>query len=254
MLQAIRTTSAYRIIAWPVASTIDLILPPECVWCSASLASGELTCSTCHKILAHRYYACRRCACPLPEVVPNESCPRCHDEKWRFSRTLALGPYRGRMREAVILMKKPQFESLAMVGGKILGEKVLQELADAIPDFVIPVPNHWTRRIIHRTSSAEVLAQAVSRQADIRLKLYAVRRRRITSKQGMLNWSARRKNVRGAFAIRSGKWMEGKHILLVDDVMTSGATVAEISKLLRSAGATRVSVAVVARGTGTSQN
>ena len=150
-------------------------------------------------------------------------------------------------------MKKPSFEPLALVGGIQLGQRVVQSLSPDLPDTVVPVPNHWTRRILRRTSGAEVLAQAVARQIGLPCRLWSVRRKRITSKQGMLNWSARRKNVRGAFTLRDTSWLKNKHVLVVDDVMTSGATVAEIARLLRGAGATGVSIAVVARGTGASQ-
>lgn len=239
-------------VSWPFEVASNLLFPPECAWCLSSIASKARICAVCRGILEKEYYACVRCAGPLPDVVPNDSCHRCRHEAWQFSRVAALGPYRGRMREAVILMKKPPFEALTLAAGQLLGERIERSFADDLPEVVVPVPNHWTRRVTHRTSSAEILASAISAHTGLPHKPRLIRRIRRTSKQGMLNWSSRKKNVRGAFAVGRPAWLKGAHILLVDDVFTSGATVAEIAKQLRSAGALRVSVAVVARGTGTS--
>lgn len=238
--------------AWTFDVSSNLLFPPECAWCAGPVASRSRICSECTRVLTTPYYCCNRCACPLPDVVPNDSCLRCRDETWRFSRVVALGPYRGRLREAVILMKKSTFEALALAAGQLLAERVAASFSDNLPTVVIPVPNHWTRRLAHRTSSAETLASSIGTHLGLPYKPSLVRRIRRTSKQGMLNWISRKRNVRGAFAAGRSTWLQGGHVLVVDDVFTSGATAAEIAKQLRSAGATRVSIAVVARGTGTS--
>ena len=77
-----------------------------------------------------------------------------------------------------------------------------------------------------------------------------VRRIRKTSKQGMLSWTERTQNVRGAFKLRPTERIRGRHVIVIDDVLTSGATANEIAKVLRKGGAKAVTVAVAARGTG----
>lgn len=96
---------------------------------------------------------------------------------------------------------------------------------------------------------ANSLAEAIAEKTGWSMLTSALKRNRITAKQGMLTWSERTSNVRGAFQL-SGNAIEKRRVVLVDDVLTSGATAHEITKLLLRAGATDVQVAVVARGVG----
>ncbi len=235
----------------PIQWAVDLVLPPECVWCLAPVFDGRVLCETCHEVLSRQESCCQRCAMPVPAVVDRTACIRCRDEGWRFDRVIALGPYRGRLREAIILMKKPAFEALTSAAGTILGERLSQ--ANILPDLVMPVPNHWSRRLAHRTSSAETLAASIGRALDCPLAITAVRRIKRTRKQGMLAWSNRPGNVHRAFEVRRPSVIEGKHLLVVDDVFTSGATAAELTRCLLKAGAKKITVAVAARGTGSRQ-
>ncbi len=112
------------------------------------------------------------------------------------------------------------------------------------------MPNHWSRTYLRRICHASSLARALSTKLEWPIVRGAVVRTRKTAKQGMLSWSERSVNVRGAFRVRQAKRIEGRCVVLVDDVLTSGATANEVSKVLMRAGAAKVVVAVVARGTG----
>lgn len=120
----------------------------------------------------------------------------------------------------------------------------------ARPDLVVPVPMHWSRRIVRGTNPAEVLAEMVAQKLQIPVALDLLQNRRKTRKQGTLLPDQRRRNVREAFSVSAGYDIKDTCILLIDDVMTTGATGDELSRMLRRAGARRVSVAVLARGTG----
>jgi ComF family protein len=233
----------------PLAWAINLVLPPECAWCLEAVEDGRHLCSSCEAVFTAEVSCCQRCAMPVPAVVDRSSCVRCRDAGWRFERVVALGPYRGRLREAIILMKKPTFEALATAAGALLADKLQQ--AGIAPDLIVPVPNHWTRRLAHRTSAAETLAGAIADRYRRPLCLHAVRRIKRTKKQGMLAWSMRSDNVQHAFRVRRPKRIADRHVLLVDDVFTSGATAAELTRSLLKAGAAKVTIAVAARGTGT---
>ena len=236
------------LLAQPVLWAINLVLPPECAWCLQPIDDGQRLCTACRAVFTYEARCCQRCAMPLPAVVDDASCVRCRDQGWRFERVIALGPYRGHLRKAIILMKKPTFEALAAAAGQLLAEKL--RAAGIEPDVVLPVPNHWTRRLAHRTSAAETLAGAVAAASGRPLLLSAVRRVKRTQKQGMLPWSNRQLNVHRAFRVRNPKRIVGRNVVLVDDVFTSGATAAELTRSLLKAGAARVTVAVAARGTG----
>ena len=230
-------------------STGSMLCPAECVWCECPTEPGQRFCDECLRLFVSDYYRCQRCASPLPAVVPNLTCSRCEAAKWRFKAVATLGPYRGRLREAVILMKKKPFELLRRAVGELMAEELQKQNMNNSP-LLISVPNHWTRTWFRSVCQASSIAQSVAHSSGWPLLRGVVRRSRKTAKQGMLSWTERTHNVRGAFKLRPTKRIVGQHIIVIDDVLTSGATANEIAKLLLKGGATRVSVAVAARGTG----
>lgn len=229
------------------------IFPPECLVCNEPLEDGGRLCVGCQSALISDGNCCQRCAMPLPDVLPSHDCVRCRGKRWAFEKVLTLGPYQDKLREVVVAIKKPSSEPLRQAVAELLAPQVvasLPEPSDSRP-LIVPVPNHWSHSIGYAADTAGLLAAALSHFTGIPIFRGAIRRTRKTRKQGMLPWSDRRKNVAGAFKILRTKPLTGRHIFLVDDVLTSGATVAEVAKLLRRGGAARVDVAVVARGTGT---
>ncbi len=124
-------------------------------------------------------------------------------------------------------------------------------LAAALPreerfDAIVPIPLHWMRRWMRGFNQAELLARALGRRCGIPV-IPALRRVHATLSQAGLSNTARRKNVAGAFRSRSGRPVDGKRILLVDDVMTTGSTAAACAMALKRAGAIRVVLLTVAR-------
>ncbi len=236
----------------PLDVLVDLIAPSECTWCLTPIPTSDRLCASCAAVFEPSTECCQRCAMPLPAVVDRTSCLRCRDKGWRFSRVVALGPYRGRLREAIILMKKSPFEALAMAAGQLLANRLRAESVEF--DLVLPVPNHWTRRVTSRASAPEAIATAIATQLRKPLAMRACRRTRRTQKQGMLAWSNRPGNVHHAFRVSQPWQIRGKKLLVVDDVFTSGATAAELTRTLLKAGARSVAIGVAARGTGTADH
>ncbi|MCA9179529.1 MAG: ComF family protein [Planctomycetales bacterium] len=159
-----------------------------------------------------------------------------------------MGLYEGELRDAVIRCKQARFEPLALGLGRLLGGWLRERVAEQY-DLVIPVPSHWMRRWTRGTHSAGLLAERVSCCLGVPqiTGLRAVRRSR---KQGTLSAPQRFANVRGVF--RPSKRYDFHHakLLLIDDVMTTGATLGEAARVLKRAGAAEVCAAVIARGTG----
>jgi len=114
-------------------------------------------------------------------------------------------------------------------------------------DLLTSVPLHWGRRLRRGFDQADLLSQRLNRFLQIPLSERNLRRIRATASQTGLSESKRRENVRGAFKVRRPDEVKGKRVLLVDDVMTTGATVSECARTLLRAGAKEVSVLVVAR-------
>jgi ComF family protein len=113
--------------------------------------------------------------------------------------------------------------------------------------MIVPVPLHWTRLFARRYNQAGLLAHAIRAAGGPPVMPDWLVRRRRTPSQGRLGPTARARNVRGAFALHRGRSVKGKRIVLVDDVLTTGATVEECARVLRRAGAEFVGVLTLAR-------
>jgi ComF family protein len=147
-------------------------------------------------------------------------------------------------------------EPLANALGAILGQWLNNSeiLEDAAFDWIIPIPQHWIRRITTRYNQAEVLAERVSKALDVPLNRKLLIRTRLTEKQGTKSIQQRLSTVHHSFGCQPKKSLDGCRVLLVDDVVTSGATVDDAARALRKAGAECVEVAAFARGVGAIKN
>ncbi|MGD1023858.1 MAG: ComF family protein [Candidatus Sulfotelmatobacter sp.] len=170
-----------------------------------------------------------------------------------FERAVAYGSYEGGLRELIHLLKYSGVYPAANVLGRMLAE-VVEELSPGFAAdqlFVIPVPLHRSKLRQREFNHAELIARAALklRPASGRLNLLAgaLERKRGTPSQTGLTRHQRRENVRGAFGVTQAESVQGREVLLVDDVLTTGATVSECARVLRRVGATKVWVATVAR-------
>ncbi|MFO1063139.1 MAG: double zinc ribbon domain-containing protein [Pirellulales bacterium] len=235
-----------------VQQATDLILPPECVWCQNAIAPQERLCSQCRSVFNREYYHCLRCATPLPAVIDNQSCLRCRESGWRFKRIVALGPYRGRLREAVIAMKKPIFESLTCAVGELLGQPRAIGARFQLPSSASRSGSELLAATAGPSYVRSRYARGKSRGAvGVRfiIAIGITNAEYSQTRDACMEQSPGQRA--GAFRIRHGKRISGREILVVDDVVTSGATAAELTRCLLKAGADRVIIAAAARGTGT---
>jgi predicted amidophosphoribosyltransferase len=204
---------------------------------------------------------CGRCGAPVPEIfadaaqAPTESrsragCYRCKGPRLWFDETVALGHYDGRLRDAVLHMKRAEGDALSLAMGRLFCDERGQRLAEIGADVVAPIPLHWRRRMVHRTNSAAVLAEVLAGKLRVPFADRLLKRSRYTVRQTDVSPSERWNNVRRAFTVRAGYHLNAAHVLLVDDVLTTGATCSDAARALREAGAARVTVAVIARAMG----
>lgn len=234
------------------AAATDLLFPPACVACGTEIECppGRVElCATCDASLAgERRDACPRCAqfCSEADLAQGD-CPNCRDRRLGFREARALGPYEGFLRSAVLKCKPAAGESLAWALGQRLAEQVELQPFASPPTLVAPVPMHWAKRLWRGANGVEVMAGAVARRLGLRLARGLLVCRRFLRRQATLTPAERRKNVRDAFRA-SRRWkINGQTVLLVDDVMTTGATAEEAAKALLAAGAAAVCVATIAR-------
>ncbi len=233
---------------------LDLLFPPRCACCDADLPSGRdglLLCVDCRLVLApDSWPCCRRCGAGPTEGESPDGCPRCRDARLRFDAVVTLGAYGDELRSVVLRMKRPSGESLAAAMGRLLASRRGRQLADLRPDVIVPVPMYWIRRLGRGTNSPEIVADRVGRSLRVRVSRRCLSRRRNTLPQASLSPRERFRNVRGAFRVRAGYDLRGLGVLLVDDILTTGATCSEAARMLKRAGAARVAAAVVARAQG----
>jgi ComF family protein len=185
----------------------------------------------------------------VAETFTGDDCPWCRDHDLRFDRTVTVGSYQRELRDAVLKLKHPRTEDLAAALAALLlsHEATLRALGI---DAVAPIPMHWRRRVIRGHNGPELIAGHLARRLRAKYDRRLLVRRRYTQPQAGLSPPARRENVHQAFAVRWGRRLKGRRILLVDDILTTGATCSEAAKVLKKAGAATVVVAVLARAQG----
>lgn len=253
----IRASHFRRGIQRAAARAMDLLLPPTCNFCERELPPPglqPLLCDACIEgFVSFKGPFCPRCSAPVSSVHAGDDCPRCRDHRYYFRRAMALGVYRDSLRDAVIRMKQRVNEPLTLSVGHILADHIRDRLSTSPPDLLVPVPAHWFKRIVRGVNGPDLLVEAIGRRLTIATASDLLFCRRRTRKQGTLLPSERFANVRNAFGASSGYDITDANVLLVDDVMTTGATASEAAKTLRKAGAATVDVAVVARGAGVDQ-
>ena len=230
---------------------IDFFFPPKCLFCGSSL--GELPddhpCPLCtERIKVFPHPRCPCCGLGFGDT-PGEDhlCSQCLTEERYFTRARAIGPYEGLMADAIHRFKYQGASRLAKPLGTFLAEYKDPEFPFSDFDRILSVPLHPRRLRQRGFNQSLLLARCVSRTHSIPLDFTTLRRTRHTEPQTQLSGSERQKNIRGAFEVRRPEAISEKHILLIDDVFTTGSTVQECAKVLLKAGAKRVDVLTLAR-------
>jgi ComF family protein len=179
-------------------------------------------------------------AFPLDE---NGLCGLCRRGLRGYDAAYSYGAYSGTLRKLIQLLKYRGIETLAEPLGRWLSIALPR---DKRFDVIVPMPMHWRRRWARRFNQAELLARALSRRTGLPL-VDAARKQRSTPPQAGLTGPQRRANMSGVFQARRPAAIRGRSVLLVDDVLTTGATAAACARALKSAGAKSVTVLTVAR-------
>ncbi|WP_339640237.1 ComF family protein [uncultured Porticoccus sp.] len=221
------------------------LLPGQCLLCGIASGRGQDLCTDCQAALPFNWPACSRCGLPL--TTPTV-CGRCLVSPPAFHHCIAPLRYTYPVDRLVNSFKhRGQFNR-----GTLLAELLVSAILtsqnnpeSALPDLLAPVPLHWRRQFTRGFNQAGWLSRYLGRKLAIPVDQQLLHRHRHTPHQQGQSRKARLTNIRGAFQLHAP--VNGKHIGLVDDVMTTGTTVGELSDLLMSAGAVRVDVWCLAR-------
>ncbi len=192
---------------------------------------------------------CPRCAAPVgPFIKLDGGCSRCRGVALGFDGALCLGSHDGLLRDLILRLKHHAGEGLAEVLARLWVKQTASAFRACGAQVVVPVPLHWWRRLARGYNQSEALARTLAASMGIPCRPRLVRRIRATRMQRHdMSLAARKENVHQAFIARAFPELQGKAVLLVDDVMTSRATASEVARVLKRAGAAQVIVAVLAR-------
>jgi ComF family protein len=227
---------------------LGLLFPPACPLCGSDLAADSPVsfCTDCltgiHPLTSP---CCPRCALPYAtEDGSDHLCESCLRADPPFSRVDAIGIYEENLRTAVQRFKYEGAIVLDRSLGGLLAA-VLERTGASRPDLLIPVPLHPSRLRERTYNQALLLARVLGRRWRLQVPARLLVRNRPTPPQQGLKAEVRRQNLKGAFTLN--RKLNGERVLLIDDVVTTGATVRECSRVLLEGGAGEVVVAVLAR-------
>lgn len=222
-------------------ATLDALLPPHCLTCEAEVAVQGTLCAACFRGLTFiTAPLCARCGVPFAHAGQADAqglCPRCAAAPPAFAAARAALRYDEGAKRLILPFKHGDRTDLATPLAAQMARAGAALLARA--DLVAPVPAHWRRRLARRYDQAALLARAVARLGGRPCMPSLLRRTRATPALGERGAAERAALVAGAFALRRGAAarVAGRRVLLVDDVLTSGATAEACARVLLDAGA-----------------
>lgn len=225
-------------------ATADLIVPPLCLSCRTPLGSHDAICAACWRQI--RFICeplCDRLGIPLPYDTGGRSVSAAalaHPPEWDRARAVAhFGPV---MRDMIHAFKYADRHDARRLFGRWLAVAGAELIADA--DMMVPVPLHRWRLLGRKFNQAQLLAGELARLVPVPVDPFVIARVKATPSQVGLSEAERRGNLSGAFQVPPGakERIEGANLLLIDDVITTGSTLAACARVLKRAGAARVDV------------
>jgi len=227
----------------------QFLLPSQCPCCENLLEERQK--GMCPECLLEIYWiespVCSICGVPfVSKEVESHVCGACVTNKKYFTMARALGFYAGSLREAIHRWKYEGKANLSFFFGQWMAEGLFRYWDPSLFDFLIPVPLYPQRLRERGFNQALLLVKELSRRTGIPYRKRTLRKKRPTLPQVNLSGAERERGVKGSFHVIGGEEIEGRSVLLIDDVYTTGATVNECSKMLLAEGTKRVDVLTLA--------
>ena len=235
----------------PLRALLDLLFPPLCHVCRTFIPNaGDLfICADClDKITFLSSPLCSSCGAPFAtEGGIDHTCGACvlHPPS-HLSRSATL--FAGPVQDLIHSFKYGNRVHLCQPLGLLIATSLEGFRSESVPDVIIPVPLHRKRLRQRGFNQSQLIGEVLKKRWKVPLEVANLRRIRWTEPQTTLDAKGRVSNVAGAFAVKDPRTVEGKRVLLVDDVFTTGSTIRECAEALREAGAAAVFAVTVARG------
>lgn len=242
------TSSFIRFIKKHLFEAIDFVFPPQCPYCNQIIHRSQIMCDDCFKQIHFITGSkCHRCGRPLPLTDSEEKllCPNCLAKRKIYDLSRSAFVYDSFSRNAILKLKHADrtdlrhfFVQYMIRAGADLFEKT---------DLIIPVPLHWKRRLTRKYNQSSVLAELLAKKIKKPYSTTVLTRQRFTHSQASKNNQKRKENVKNAFCINPNYDIKGLSVLLIDDVLTTGATAEACAKILKQNGAKAVYVLTIAQ-------
>ena len=236
--------SALQLILQNLQHFIELVLPAQCLLCRLP-SNNKLICSHCQKVLIQHRPCCRYCGLSLPES--QAFCGDCLKHPHLFTQLHALADYQ---KPFPALIKKFKYKK-QLINGELLAYLLIKSVTRNISsqqlseiDYLLPVPLHKQKHRQRGFNQAQLLTEKLSKQLHLPVLLDVVKRHKQTNAQEGLSLAKRKGNLKNAFTVspKLKAKLSGTYIVLIDDVVTTGATVNSLSRILLQAGVKRVDV------------
>lgn len=230
-----------------LSHVIDFCYPGACALCSSHVSGSATLCDSCASELTQQESApaCDHCAKPLAEL--DDPCPYCNDKGiYPFQRILRLGIFEDPLKHLVHQTKYHHRWPLAeFLAERLSAQQRVQRLLRET-DVLVAVPLHALRHVKRGYNQAEVLATRLAALSKCKVVKPAIRLRNTETQTHLHSIAKREENLRDAFGLTNPKCVRGKHVVLIDDVMTTGATLKSFARSLKDAEPASVSAIVVA--------
>jgi len=227
--------------------------PSDCRLCKELLTRADRlpVCDACLSSFAKvSTEVCARCGQPwmnsAGDAERDAVCGECSARKFAFDAARSFGIYEGNLARAIVLLKYEQIEPLGEWFAKRLGEVYRALPKEFAADVAVPVPLHRARQKDRGFNQVDLFGRRLARRLGLAYRPVLLKRERPRPEKHLLHFDERWEAVRGAFVIRKGGRVDNLRILLLDDVMTSGATLDACSRVLREAGARSVAGLTIA--------
>lgn len=214
----------------------ELLYPPLCLLCGARSGRPLDLCLPCQHDLPWNTNACSRCALPLPIPAVGQICGACQRQPPPFDLAVAAFVYEFPLDRLIVGLKFQRRLHHAQILGELLAQTI-ELRTSPLPEVLVPVPLHPQRLHGRGYNQALEITRPLGRALGIPVVGDLCWRTRATAEQSQLSAAERRRNLRGAFSVRGAC---PRHVAIVDDVHTTGSTLAEIACVLRQAGAQRI--------------
>ncbi len=227
----------------------SLVFPAECEICGRALNVGPASgvCPSCASKI--RWIPAPHCSgCGRTRLGQSPRCSACHEETYGFDRAFACAAYEGVMRDLLHVYKFKYRKHLKIFFTDLARQFILAHLSDDRFDAVLPVPSGVDRRLERGFNPPELISREIAATLNIPHPASHFVRTRSESAQALLAKTGRKQNVKGVFFVKQTGFFNSKRLLLIDDILTTGQTASECSKILKEAGASSVTVLALARG------